>query len=214
MKRLLITGCPRSGTMFTSKVFNALGVNFGHESVYGLRQGLRGKPANWGEWEGEASWLSVPFLPLDDTVVLHQVRHPLGFVRSVCGWGFLSDASRDHHYSKVVGIHAPEVYTPDSEPERGATMWRVWNEKAEAHAVMTYRIEDLDAELLLRICGMVELDVSEEQAPRALEDPPENVNRRRRDESVGWETIEPIVGETAARYGYRAGGKAPAQPDG
>lgn len=203
MKRFLVTGCPRSGTMYTSKVFKGLGVNFGHESVFGLRQGLRGRPANWGEWEGEASWLSVPFLPLDDdTVVLHQVRHPLGFVRSVCGWGFLSDTSRDLHYSKVVGIHAPEVYAPDTEPERGATMWRTWNERAEAHAVTTYRVEDLDVALLLRLCRLVELDVSEEQATQALEDLPENVNRRRRDESVEWETIEPIVGEAAARYGY------------
>ena len=46
MKRLLISGCPRSGTMYTSKVFKGLGVNFGHEDVYGLRQGLRGRPVN------------------------------------------------------------------------------------------------------------------------------------------------------------------------
>jgi hypothetical protein len=203
MKRFLVTGCPRSGTMYTSKVFKGLGVNFGHESVFGLRQGLRGRPANWGEWEGEASWLSVPFLPLDDdTVVLHQVRHPLYFVRSVCGWGFLSDASAGLHYSKVVGLHAPEVYAPDTEPERGATMWRVWNEKAEAHAVMTYRVEDLDAALLLRLCRLIELDVSEEQVTQVLDDLPENVNRRRRDDSVQWQAIEPIVGEAAARYGY------------
>ena len=73
-------------------------------------------------------------------------------MRSVCGWGFLSDDSHARlPYSKVVGIHAPEVYAPETEPERGATMWRAWNEKAEAHAEMTYRVEDLDAALLLRI---------------------------------------------------------------
>ena len=48
----------------------------------------------------------------------------------------------------------------------------------------------------------MELDVSEEQAAQVLEGMPENVNRRRRDDSVQWETIEPIVGEAAARYGY------------
>jgi hypothetical protein len=77
---------------------------------------LRGRPANWGEWEGEGRGCPSLSCLVDDTVVVHQVRHPLGFVRSVCGSGFLSDDSHARlPYSKVVGIHAPEAYAPDTE---------------------------------------------------------------------------------------------------
>ena len=44
-----------------------------------------------------------------------------------------------------------------------------------------------------------------------LEDLPENVNRRRRDEAVEWEAIEPIVGEAAARYGYCSRRESPSE---
>jgi hypothetical protein len=202
MKRFLVTGCPRSGTRYASVLFRRLGVRMSQEAVFGINQGLYGKPPDWGEWEGESSWMAVPFLPLDDTVVLHQVRHPLDFVRSVCGFGFLSNRSAEFIYPKVVGRHAPEVYAHPTQPERGAAMWRIWNARAEAHAVITYRVEDLDTALLMRLCGLIELDISDEQAAQAFEGLSKTTNQRNRDESVRWEDIQPIAGEAAARYGY------------
>ena len=118
------------------------------------------------------------------------------------GFGFLSDERADLAFPKVVRHHAPEVYEPSSQIERGATMWRVWNERAAPHATITYRIEDLDAGLLLELCRLIELPVSNEQVEFAIENIPKNINQRVRDESVSWEEIEPIVGEVAARFGY------------
>jgi hypothetical protein len=202
MKRFIVTGCSRSGTKYAARLFGALGVRIGHEDVFGVRQGLGKRPVNWDGAEGDASWLAVPFLPLEDTIVLHQVRHPLEVVRSLCGFGFLSDERADMPFPRVVRLHAPEVYVPDTQAERGATMWVILNAKAEAHATITYRLEDLDVALLLRLCRLIELDVSEEQATKAHESLPKTINQRRRDESVEWEEIEPIAGEAAAHYGY------------
>jgi len=82
-------------------------------------------------------------------------------------------------------------------------MWQIWNTRAEAHADVTYRLEDLDAAALLRLADLVELDVSEEDAARALASVPKDVNRRNRIEGLTWRRIEPIVGQLAAHYGYR-----------
>jgi len=202
MKRFLVTGCPRSGTKYAATLFRALGVHIGHEQVFGVGEGLGGRPVRWRVFEGDVSWLAVPFLPLDDVVVLHQVRHPLEFVRSVVGFGFLSDERAELAFPRVVRRHAPEVYEPATQVERGATLWRVWNEMAAPHATITYRLEALDVPLLLHLCSLIELPVTEAQAAQVLESLPKTINQRVRDESVTWEMIEPIVGETAARYGY------------
>jgi hypothetical protein len=202
MKRFVVTGCPRSGTRYMATLLAALGIRIGHEKVFGIREGLGMRDVRWKKWEGDVSWLAVPFLPVDDAVVLHQVRHPLEFVRSVVGFGFLSDERADLPFPEVVRRNAPEVYAPDTEVERGATMWRLWNARAEPHAALTYRLEDLDVALLLRLCELVELDVSEEQATKALAAVPTTINQRARDESVSWEQISPVVEEAAARYGY------------
>ena len=206
LKRFLVTGCPRSGTKYTTTLFRHLGVHVEHEKVFGVGEALGRRPHRWRVFEGDVSWLAVPFLPLhgedEDVVVLHQLRHPLEFVRSVVGFGFLSDERADLAFPQVVRRHAPEVYEPATQPERGATMWKVWNARAEPHADITYRLEDLDADLLLELCRMIELPVTEEQVAFAIEELPKNINRRVRDESVPWEAIEPIVGEAAAHYGY------------
>ena len=202
MKRFLVTGCPRSGTRYTATLYKHLGVHIEHERVFGVGEAMGNRPVRWRLFEGDVSWLAVPSLPLDDVVVMHQVRHPLEFVRSVVGFGFLSDERADLAFPKVVRHNAPEVYVPSTQIERGATMWRVWNERAAPHATITYRIEDLDAGLLLDLCRLIELPVSDEQAEFAIETLPKNINQRPRDESVSWEAIEPIVGKAAARFGY------------
>ena len=206
MQRFIVTGCPRSGTMYAAKLFGELGVRMGHEDVFGVPQGLGGDP-RWQDYQADSSWLAVPHLPLDDVVVLHQVRHPLEFVRSVVAFtepGFLSDERAKFPFSRVVRRHAPEVYAPATQAERAATMWRVWNDRAQRHAGLTYRLEDFDAALLLRLCRLVELDVTSEQAEGALARLSKTTNRTQRDESVEWEDIAPIVGDAADLYGYKS----------
>jgi hypothetical protein len=201
MKRFLVTGCPRSGTKYSSVLLSALGARCEHEQVFGIEQALGQKPVEWNGYDGEASFLAVPFLPLDDVVVLHQVRHPLEFIRSVVGIRFLSDHRAEKPFPSVIGRNAPEVYEPSHEAERAALLWRIWNTRAESHAAITYRLEDLDVELVLRLARLIELDVSEDQVAHALDSIPRDVNARARS-PVPWANVASILGDLPAHYGY------------
>jgi hypothetical protein len=204
IKRFIVTGCPRSGTAYAAALFSALGVRCDHEKVFGVAQAMGDQPVNWDSAEGDSSFLAVPFLPVDDTVVLHQVRHPLEFARSIVGTALLADHRRDKPFPSAIARHAPEIYEADRTPERAALMWTIWNKRAEAHADITYRIEDLDPALLMRLCELVELDISEDQAALALDQVPKDTNRRNRWEKVTWARIAPIAADLAAHYGYKA----------
>jgi hypothetical protein len=171
--------------------------------VFGIEQALGRRPVDWNGAEGESSFLAVPFLPVEDAVVLHQVRHPLEFGRSILGTELLTDHRREMPFPTAIARHAPEVYEPPRPPERAGLMWRIWNERAEAHADLTYRLEDLDASLLLRLAELIELEITADDAARALASVPKDVNRRNRIEGLQWARIEPIVGDLAARYGYQ-----------
>ena len=204
MKRFIVTGCPRSGTAYAAALFSALGVRCEHEKVFGIAQALGEQPVHWGDAQGDSSFLAVPFLPLQDTVVLHQVRHPLEFTRSIVGIAFLSDHRREKPFPTIIGRHAPEVYEQPREALRAAVLWRTWNMRAEAHADITYRLEDLDVGLLLRLAELVELDLSEEQAAEALRRVPRDVNARNRNQNIPWDRIAPLAEDLAAHYGYAA----------
>jgi hypothetical protein len=202
MKRFVVAACPRSGTTYAATLFGALGVRCGHEDVFGPDQGLGDMPVEWNGYDGDSSWHAVPFLPLDDVVVLHQVRHPLEVIRSIAGIRFLARADLPNKATRAVRRHAPEVFEPDTEAERAAIMWRIWNQRAEEHANFTYRLEDIGVSLVSHLCDLVGLNVSDDQVERALRDTPKNVNTRDRDENVSWESIARLIPGLPAHSGY------------
>ena len=201
MKRFLVTGSGRSGTRYTATLFNALDVPCGHEDVFGRPQGIGRRPIDWKSYQGDASWLAVPLLPLDEVVVLHQVRHPLDVVRSLVGTGVLRE-DRNGRFPRFLRKCFPEVLAVESEIERAAWRWRILNERIEPHAAITYRLEDLDTDLMLRLCSLLEVDRPQCEIAEALEQTSTTVNHRPREKSVQWEMIAPIVEDLAARYGY------------
>jgi hypothetical protein len=207
MKRFIVTGCPRSGTAYTAALFSALGLRCGHEKVYGIAQAAGQAPVDWNGADGDSSFLSVPFLPVEDAVVLHQVRHPLEFTRSIVGIAFLSEHRRGQPFPTIIEREVPEVYEPEREADRAALLWREWNLRAQAHADITYRLEDFDIPLLLRLGELLELDLSTDQAAQALDAVPRDVNRRARNETVPWRRIASVTGDLAAEYGYEAPGE-------
>jgi hypothetical protein len=206
MSRFVVTGCPRSGTKYTARLFRTLGISCGHEAVFGTGQGEAREPIDWSGFVGDSSWLAVPCLPLDGVIVLHQVRDPLEFARSIAGIGFLDDPDPPRLTRKqrvaVVRRYAPEVFEPETPVERAALFWDAWNRRAETHAAITYRLEDLDEELLVRLGRLLELPIHEDAARLALATVSRRVNRRPRDESVSFATIAPTVADLATRYGY------------
>jgi hypothetical protein len=157
---VLVTGCGRSGTRFTTFVLRRLGLDVGHERL--------GK-------DGIASWALaveadvVPWGPslatLTFDVVLHQTRHPLRVANSVVSfreesWRFICD-------------HVP-CSLDDPLPLRAAAYWYHWNIAAEVKADVTFRVEDIRSSI-----GAIATKLGVEADASVLDRVPTDVNTRR-----------------------------------
>lgn len=154
-KRLLITGCGRSGTLFAAALWQRLGLDIRHERPV-PPNGVMGA-------DGVASW----FMAADDPeppsgpsacnfrfdIVLHQVRHPLKVIASMAQF-ILRQGKRAPGY---IERNAPAtILSPDECRQlasreqlllKASRYWLHWNLMAETKADRLVRIEDLDAEL-------------------------------------------------------------------
>ncbi len=115
MKRILITGCGRSGTQWIARLLKELHLPVTHEQVY--RQDLQPDTFNIKAMEGrwleketsiEVSWLAGPFVKQqpDDVFVWHQLRDPLKVVRCWASHGYLNtEAIKTVHPPLAVGAY-------------------------------------------------------------------------------------------------------------
>lgn len=191
--RVLVTGCPRSGTRYVRQLLARAGLDIGHERVkvngavcsflavddddYGPNVMLRLEGQRRRDFDFDHVW--------------HVVRHPLRVIES------LETAMRREWWtwqSKHTGI------LPDT-PYMGARFWLVWNERIEAdpEVGMRFRVEDVPwAEMCRRLGIEAEMpDVS--PGASSLR----GVKRLRR----SWADLGPYeepIRKKAAEYGYDA----------
>jgi hypothetical protein len=128
-RRVLITGCGRSGTKFTALLLQGLGLDVGHEQlgadgVSSWCMAVDSVDAPWG-----VGRRGLQFNP-----IFHQVRHPLKVISSLTtftppSWEFI----------------ARHVNCPADDPIviRAAKYWYHWNRQTEHVAQWRYRIETL-----------------------------------------------------------------------
>jgi hypothetical protein len=159
--RVLVTGCGRSGTRYTTFVLRRLGLDVPHERLG--RDGL-------ASWTMAVDARERPFGPSSAAVrfdhVFHQVRHPLAVIRSVAtfgpdSWAFVYD-------------HTP-CSPGDPLVVRGAKYWLHWTAHADRLATWSYRVEAL-AEALPELCSRLGVP----HRPAVLARVPGDVNTRRR----------------------------------
>lgn len=224
-KRLLITGCGRSGTKYVTHLLRRLGLDVPHE-----RMGEDGI-ASWGmAVDADAVAWGVPARDYDFDHVFHQVREPRQVIASVTtfkprSWAFIC-------------AHTP---IPAGDPLllRAAKYWYYWNLEAEKIAGWRYRIDDFQAvfdEFCTRlhlapdrqVLDQVDPDVNTRKRGRAFHlyeelcerlrlDPSPVVKRRLSTaappdvrEVPSWETLRALDPELTARiqskaleYGYQ-----------
>ena len=133
VSKIMIIGCGRSGTTYTSKLFNSLGYKVGHERL---------------ERNGISSWLlvsnqqkvfigpSFEELKSLNLPVVHQVRHPLKAISSFQATG--------HQSWQFLAYEIPINYEEDSKVLKGMKYWYYWNLMAEEKSSFTYQVENLD----------------------------------------------------------------------
>jgi hypothetical protein len=159
-KKLLVTGCGRSGTQFSAVLFSGLGVEIGHERV--RRDGI----ASWCmAADADAVPWGEPRTRFSFEHVFHQIRHPLAVIES-------SSTLKPSSW-EFICAHTP-CHPADPPVERAAKYWLCWNRLAEAIATTSFRIENVVDELG-RLCGV--LGVADDTS--VLSRVPTNLNTRR-----------------------------------
>ena len=226
--RFVVTGCSRSGTLYTARLLTAAGIPCGHEQVFSPWSGalhLSEPFAMRPDLRGDSSFMAAPYLDRlrAGDWVLHQVRDPIDVIRSHVGMKFFAEPfvqskelAGDHpYYVAIIKDFTPDVFTTPDETARSARYWVQWNEAIERSAgelglrYVRYRIEALDVDLLRDLAGLLECSLDRAALEAAFRRPKTTLNTRARDESISWDAIVRASGSQALelaalaeRYGY------------
>lgn len=147
--KYLITGTGRCGTGYAARLLTSAGVKCSHEGVFtpaGWEQakeriGLRRQHPDWG-WEGESSWLAVPFVgkpELEGVTIVHLARHPKAVMDSFLR---LMLYTRSGSYYRWMAQFIPRIEEFKSSVEKAAYWYVTLNEMVEPHAHVFHRVED------------------------------------------------------------------------
>ena len=192
--RFVIVGTGRSGTRYISEVLTASGIRCGHEQWWGL--GGRSM-----RLDGDASWLATFQLDGYRGRVFHQVRDPIKVIRSLVGLD-LSSRQRNRRWTQYRALVMGGLSNdPVFDAMRIVDMWVT---ESEGVAERTWRVEDVDAELISEIAEAIG-----KQATPEL-DIPRDLNTRTDIKQVvdlDWgnlpnSTMKDRLMNLAARYGY------------
>ena len=202
MLRILVAGTLRCGTSYTARVLNLLGISCGHGWVYSPQEARRYPEI---EIQGDASPLAAPFVRDFPGLVLHQVRDPLKVTGSLLACNLFRQPRSHGPEGEFLARHFD--FTGDLLKD-AMRYYVTWNTRCERHNnYLRYRIEDLDAELLGRISGLIGHEVGDKTIRRALEMVPTDSNTRYNARRVRWDDLpdgpeKDALTRLAARYFY------------
>jgi len=183
-KKLLIIGCGRSGTKYTSTVLSALGADMPHEKI-GKDGMVSWKEAFQPKWK----------LGLQYSKIFHQVRSPLGVINSC-------QTIREDSW-KIISNHIP-VEREDQLLIKCMKYWYYWNLLCERRAHQTFQVEQMQ-DMLKNIAKLLAIN------PEEFEKYHDNkINTRRKAyQSHSWEDLEQYdkdlvkkCKQLALKYGY------------
>ena len=226
----VVTGTGRSGTLYSARLFTEAGLPCGHEDYFRywpawFERGQRREQPYAALREpyyraresarrlrspvvGDASWLAVPRLKHFRGAVFLQVRHPLQVVRGFVGNEFFTNPEEHGHYHG----YATQFFGLTGDPVQDALRWWLdWNQRAERHADITYRLEDFDEARFASLLAHLDVDDAQGTAEAAFAAVPQNVNHaaanRWQKAELEWADIDDTETKRAAaalakRYGY------------
>lgn len=213
-RRILVTGCPRSGTGCIAALLRRLGAPCGHADHLNPERLELGVPPWPSELAAEASWYAAPYgesLP-SGTVVVHVVRSPAAALSSLWRARLFRTRSADRAFLER---HAP-VLMRGTPVQQTARIWSAWNEIAETARersglrYLRVRLETFDESSLMWIAALAERELDVEAARWALAELSRSVARpahEQGDSLAEWTDLRGtdllgLIDELAARYGY------------
>ena len=140
--KYIIAGTGRCGTGYTSRLVTELGSDCGHEDIFGP----------YGVWherlskfDGDCSWMSIPYLNQFDGKIVHLVRDPLKVMRSKIAtrWPLLDYLDNGHSraYSRFALSVVP--YEDDDIWSYNLRFYVKWNRLIEKFSGFRVRVERL-----------------------------------------------------------------------
>lgn len=189
---IVIVGCGRSGTTFSSKYLTRHGFRVGHENL---------------RFNGISSWFltatdsKVPQGPGFKTIrdlgfnIIHQVREPLTCISSI-----QTISKPNWHF---IGTHIPIDPDSDSEILKAMKYYFYWNKMAEEMTDKLVRVEHFQTEILPHIKRQLKKPGKDKEISGK-----DRVNTRKYS-SLTWEDLEredaeltKKIKEMATRYDY------------
>lgn len=174
--RAVIVGTGRSGSGYIAQVLRAARVVCGHEDWFNPWD------SHVAGLDVESSWAAiVEGLDDFDGAIFHQVRHPLDVISS------LVKSQSTGEYAAMRDRMFPQV--PDDPIELAMFNWFYFVEACEHVAHRTWRLEDIDAALIIDIAKAVDIEVTPAEAETALAIVPRTFNFHGEGRQLDWSDL-------------------------
>lgn len=181
--RFVIVGTGRSGTRYISRVLSAAGIRCGHEDWWTIT-GTRAI-----RLLGDASWLALFNLDGFRGHVYHQVRDPIEVIASLATTSMNPEWRERHPKSHAFHAYRSEYVTFGGDPLVDAMQFvDVYLTEAERVAERTWRVEDVDADIIIQIAA----DIGRRLTRQAVEAACRYVQpttHSREHEPLGWDEL-------------------------
>lgn len=141
--KYLITGTPRSATLYMALLFQSAGIPIPHEQYFGMPGG--------GFWLnhaiGDSSCIAVPFLERvpKGTKIIHIVRNPLKVLTALYRWQFLEDNDgMNSFWFSILSRGTMPSWKKFDGLDRYIHYYIGWNRAIECFTDLRYRVEDIN----------------------------------------------------------------------
>jgi hypothetical protein len=229
-KRFIITGCGRSGTRYISHLLTNIGLECTHEiyfphHVYSNYHIIKYYLAKLGliklKWGvppyGEAAWEAAPFLQYlpSKTIVFHQIRHPLDYIKSRQLKGLVYLRIRKHftNISFDAGTIEDFFNLPlGRQVNYLAKFWIEWNKLVESNSkgfeYYRYKVEDLNENKIAFMLSKVNYEYDRDVLAYHVNIIDKNIHtqNKKKNENISFDMLESNVynelHEISKRYGY------------
>lgn len=169
MSKFIITGTGRCGTTYVQAILRVCGVNCGHQNVFTHETTVKtmgeGRDVwEWGNYDGDSSFMAVPLLPLirasePDTKIILLYRDVHKVSESWLKLGLFKDDMQDKYpdFYRVLNLCFPDVLVQRGVEDRALLYWRQWNGKALEYCDIAINIDFLTEcpEVLFHALGIM-----------------------------------------------------------
>lgn len=180
--RFVIVGTGRSGTRYISRVLSTAGIRCGHEDWWTM--GTRAI-----RLLGDASWLALFNLNGFRGRVYHQVRDPIDVISSLASTSMNPEWRGRHPTSHAFHRHRSQYVTFGGDPLVDAMQFvDLYLTEAERVAERTWRVEDVDSEIIIQIAADIGRRLTRQAVEAAFRNVPPTTHNREH-ELLRWDEL-------------------------